>query len=209
MARKVGREPPPEPARRRRTAEEARTAILDAAEKRLVEGGPAGIRLQEVAADVGVSHPTILHHFGSREGLVEAVVARALESLHERLLEVVRSSPSDQNQMPDILERCYEALAHGHGRAFLWLTLSGYAPMMEELRVRSLAEAVHVVRVERRRGKKKEPPTFEDTYFTVLLPAFALLAMSATPPRNAEEAAGEKRFREWLAKLVHEHLEKG
>jgi AcrR family transcriptional regulator len=206
MARKVRPEPTP---RRRRTAEEARTAILDAAERRLVESGPAGIRLQEVAADVGVSHPTVLHHFGSREGLVEAVVARALESLHERLLEVVRTTPSDQNRVPDILEGCYEALAHGHGRAFLWLALSGYAPMMEELRVRSLAEAVHVVRVERRRSKKKEPPTFEDTYFTVLLPAFALLAMSATPPRNAEDAAVEKRFREWLAKIVHDHLEKG
>jgi len=37
--------------------------------------------LQEIAADVGVSHSTILHHFGSREALVEAVVTRALDGL--------------------------------------------------------------------------------------------------------------------------------
>ena len=49
----------------RRTAEAARAAILEAAEKRLAEAGPAGIRLQGVAADVGVSHPTVLHHFCS------------------------------------------------------------------------------------------------------------------------------------------------
>ena len=64
---------PPKPKRIRRTASEAKSMILDAAEKRLREFGPAGIKLQELAADVGVSHPAILHHFGSRDDLVEAV----------------------------------------------------------------------------------------------------------------------------------------
>lgn len=211
MPRKLRQKPPP---RKRRTAEGARTAILDAAEKRLVASGPAGIRLQEVAADVGVSHPTVLHHFGSREGLVEAVVARALDSLHARLLEVVRRSAPGADQLRTLLDGCYDALAsQGHGRAFLWLALSGYAPAMEELRVRALAEAVHVVRCERRRGK--EPvPTFEDTYFTVLLPALALLAMSVTArpdqEREPDDApCGAARFRAWLARRIHDHLEKG
>src|SRR5271165_5143251 len=85
--------------RRRRTGEEARTAILDAAEQRLVASGPAGIRLQEVAADVGVSHPTVLHHFGSREGLIEAVVVRALDSLHAGLLAAMNASPQGADQL--------------------------------------------------------------------------------------------------------------
>src|SRR5580693_3024846 len=85
--------PRDEAPRRRRTAEQARSAILDAAERRLVADGPGAIRLQEVAKDVGVSHPTVLHHFGSREGLVEAVVARALDSLHGGLLAAVQTAP--------------------------------------------------------------------------------------------------------------------
>src|SRR5271165_6132693 len=93
--------------RRRRTGEDARTAILDAAEQRLVASGPAGIRLQEVAADVGLSHPTVLHHFGSREGLVEAVVARALDSLHAGLLQAVRASPQGTDQLVTILDGCF------------------------------------------------------------------------------------------------------
>ncbi|MGH7329781.1 MAG: TetR/AcrR family transcriptional regulator, partial [Polyangiaceae bacterium] len=56
--------------RRRLDAEAARKLILDATERRLVRVGPSGIRLQEVAKDAGVSHPTVLHHFGSRELLV-------------------------------------------------------------------------------------------------------------------------------------------
>jgi hypothetical protein len=45
----------------RRTPEEARRLILDAAEACMAKAGPAGLRLQEVAEAAGVSHPTILH----------------------------------------------------------------------------------------------------------------------------------------------------
>jgi AcrR family transcriptional regulator len=195
--------------RKRRTAEEARTAILDAAERRLVESGPSGIRLQEVAADVGVSHPTVLHHFGSREGLVKAVVARALDSLHSRLLGAVGDAPKGPDQVTVMLDAVFDAMASGHGRAFMWLSLSGYTPAMEELRVRSLAEAVHSVR-RTKHVTKARMPTFEDTYFTVLLPALALLAMSVTGRIQDEEGmCGARRFRAWLARLLHEHLEHG
>src|SRR5437660_1109125 len=112
--------------RRRRTAEQARAAILDAAERRLVASGPAAIRLQEVASDVGVSHPTVLHHFGSREALVEAVVARALDSLQTGLLAGVRASPTGPDQVAALFESVFDTLVSGgHGRAFFWLALSG------------------------------------------------------------------------------------
>src|ERR1700761_1952547 len=66
----------------RRSPEEARARILDAAEGIMAKGGgPASLRLQDVARLAGISHPTILHHFGSREGLVRALNLRALERL--------------------------------------------------------------------------------------------------------------------------------
>src|SRR5258708_39165376 len=111
MPRKLASET--QPPRKRRTAEEARVAILDAAERRLVASGPAAIRLQEVAADVGVSHPTVLHHFGSREALVEAVVARALDSLHAGLLAAVRASPRRPDHVAALPESGFHALARG------------------------------------------------------------------------------------------------
>src|SRR5262245_6032327 len=81
--------PPHAGPRRRRTAEQAREEILDAAEKRLRDRGPDAIRLQEIAADVGISHPAVLHHFGSREGLVGAVTERAMNKLEHELLAVM------------------------------------------------------------------------------------------------------------------------
>jgi AcrR family transcriptional regulator len=197
--------------RRRRSAEEARAAILDAAEKRLVAAGPQGIRLQEVAADVGVSHPTVLHHFGSREKLVEAVVARAIDSLHEGLLLAVREAPGHPDRVRAMLDSVSRTLvAQGHGRAFMWLTLAGDGPNVEELRVRAIAEIVHEQRRERRAQKKKSMPPFEDTYFTILLPALALLAEAVIAPNldPQDEALSPERFRTWLAGLIHDHLEK-
>lgn len=200
------RTPSKSPPRKRRTAEQARSAILDAAEKRLVVGGPGAIRLQEVAADVGVSHPTVLHHFGSREGLIEAVVVRALDSLHAVLLATVRSSsPEHPGQVEAMLDGVFRALVEGgHGRAFLWLALSGYAPTVEELRVRSVADAVHEVRKERCKAMGKRAPPAEDTYFTVLLPALALLSLSVIG--HEDDPTGPVRFRAWLARLIHKHL---
>ena len=61
------------PRRRRRTAEVARREILDAAKLRLMEGGPDNVRLKLIGEDVGLSHSSILHHFGSRDGLMEAL----------------------------------------------------------------------------------------------------------------------------------------
>ncbi|WP_335986991.1 helix-turn-helix domain-containing protein, partial [Spongiibacter tropicus] len=80
-----------EPKKRvRRTKEEAQRVILDAAEERLANGGPEALRLQDIAADVGISHPAILHHFESRDGLVLALSLRTLSNLREGLIELLK-----------------------------------------------------------------------------------------------------------------------
>jgi len=233
VPKSVASTPPPSTGsiRKRRTADEARGAILDVAEELLVAAGPAGIRLQEVAAKAGLSHPTVLHHFGSREGLVEAVVARALDSLHAGLLTAVQTASSGPDEVAELLDRVFETLfVGGHARAVLWLALEGYEGTMEQLHVRPLALAVHEVRctlhkareAERTKAKngekhvKRAPPSFEDTYFTVLLPALALLSMAVMGGRpggasaaREDEECGSRRFRDWLARRIHAHLENG
>ena len=75
--------------RRRRSAPEARQAILRAAEKRLVEGGPEAVRVQLVAADVGVTDAAVHHHFGSREGLLEALLRFSGRRLRDEVEEIL------------------------------------------------------------------------------------------------------------------------
>ncbi len=63
---------------------ERRSAIVDAAVELFARSGYQGTALSEIAERVGVSAPAILHHFGSKSGLLVAVLAdvdqRHLES---------------------------------------------------------------------------------------------------------------------------------
>jgi hypothetical protein len=123
------------------------------------------------------------------------------------------SAPGDTSEVRALLEGVSDALAGGgNGRAYLWLALDGYAPPIDAMGVRAVAEAVHEVRRERLRSKGKRAPSFEDTYFTILLPALSLLSLSVIDkPTGAagEDADQLKRFRAWLARLIHSHLEDG
>lgn len=56
-----------------------RRAIMDAALEAIVESGPAGWSLRELARRAGVSHAAPAHHFGDKAGLLTAVAAEGFE----------------------------------------------------------------------------------------------------------------------------------
>ncbi len=60
---------------RAETTERTRREILDAAQRVFLEDGEYELPLDAVAARAGVSTRTLLRHFGSREGLIEAGIA--------------------------------------------------------------------------------------------------------------------------------------
>ena len=60
----------------------AETALLDAAERLLVDVGHAGITTRRLAEEAGVNHGLVHYYFGSNENLL----ARALERFTERLI---------------------------------------------------------------------------------------------------------------------------
>jgi TetR/AcrR family transcriptional regulator len=51
--------------------------LLEAARAVFAEHGFHGARLQDVAGRAGVRHPTLLYHYGSKEGLYAAVIEAA------------------------------------------------------------------------------------------------------------------------------------
>ena len=80
-------------------------------------------------------------------------------------------------------------------------TLDGVSP---------LAEALHSAR-----AAQGTPATPEDSYFTVLLVAFALFgdaiagSLFRGETEGNEDLASRERFRVWLARLVQTHIEAG
>jgi AcrR family transcriptional regulator len=191
--------------RRRRTVEEARAEILAAATSILRDEGPAGIRLKDVAQRAGLSHPTVLHHFGSREGLLDAVVAQSMESVHLGLQEGLKAAPGEHN-VRKLLDFVSSQLQES-GRTLLQLSLAGHGSGVDGLKLDQLVEMIHALRKHMRAERGAKAPTREDTYFTVLLAALSLLSLSVLETQS--RTIDGKRFRAWLAKVMHHHLERG
>jgi AcrR family transcriptional regulator len=211
---RVHRTRAPREARRRRTSDEARAAILDAAERRLVTSGPAGIRLQEVAADVGVSHPTVLHHFGSREALVREVCIRQFTAISDDLVKALAGSGGEPEEVGALLDSVAKAVhAHGHARALFWLALEGmFTKRDEDQRLYKIGLAAQQLRTRKRKGK---PAPLDDTLNVLALSTLAVLAEAVIGPHilgdlglGDDEKAGA-RFRAWLGRLLADHLEHG
>jgi AcrR family transcriptional regulator len=196
------------PRRRRLSSEEAREAILAATEKRLREIGPDALRLQDIANDVGLSHPTVLHHVGNREALVSAVVARSMLKLETDLIACFTPGvgPAELittlHQVDDVMR------VRGQARLVAWLALTQPAGTnKKDSRLADVAAALHAART----MLGKENPTFEDTAFGVVLAATAMFGLALLGPQllmmvglGGDEATLH-RFREQLAGLLLEH----
>ncbi len=55
---------------------DVKTAIMDAAERRMQHGGFAGFSFREIAADVGIKSSSVHYHFPTKDDLAAAVIRR-------------------------------------------------------------------------------------------------------------------------------------
>ena len=60
------------------SARQSRARILEAARGEFAQHGFTRARLQDIAERAGLTHPTLLYHFGSKEGLYAAVIEQAM-----------------------------------------------------------------------------------------------------------------------------------
>jgi TetR/AcrR family transcriptional repressor of mexJK operon len=67
---------------------EKRQAILDAARRLFAERGIDGCPIEAIAAASDVSKVTVYRHFGEKGGIFEALVAREIDRLAERIGEI-------------------------------------------------------------------------------------------------------------------------
>jgi AcrR family transcriptional regulator len=193
----------------RRTAEDARRQILDAAEIRLAQTGPAGIRLQDVAADLGISHPVILHHFGSREGLIRALTDRAVEELRDKLMLALNAADI---RTESILGEVFNAFRGGLAQRLAWLAITG----TDERREDHDRVTLEIVRLVHEMRVANAPPGVavdeEDTrsiVYLVTAAAFGDAIFGAQLRRRAglsQDAAAGKAFQRWFAELLRLHL---
>jgi AcrR family transcriptional regulator len=182
-------------ARRRRPAAETRADILKSAERRLREAGPGALRLDEIAADVGISRQAVLHHFGSREGVLRAVVEQAWGGLFKDLAGLADSDldPTGFVELVDDVAR-----RRGNARLGAWLLLSG----------QGLPESWFQGAASQLPGRLKGDADARDTAYSTLLVGAALFGDAIFGVRlrqvlglpDSEEDRSD--FRRWLAERV-------
>jgi AcrR family transcriptional regulator len=86
-----------------RTPEQTRNRLLEAALDTMREYGYGGLTLDAVARNAGVSKGGLLHHFRSKEALIEAILRHLFSEFEVR----VQSYYEEDTQQPGRLLRAY------------------------------------------------------------------------------------------------------
>ena len=107
-----------------------RRELLDAAYRYVLEHGLADLSLRPLAAAIGSSPRVLLFLFGSKDGLVQALLARARADERAVLDQVWRASVA--GGPPAAAEAIWAWLAAPEHRALLILWLEGYARALVE-----------------------------------------------------------------------------
>lgn len=115
------------PKRLRRSAGAARDNILEAAEALLTAGGPQDLKLTEVARGAGVATATVLHHFGSIDGVQAALMERMVTALVARVMAIAAESP-DGFLGVEADQALFDAFdGRGAARLAAWMVMTGEA----------------------------------------------------------------------------------
>ncbi|MFZ4163820.1 TetR/AcrR family transcriptional regulator [Brevundimonas sp. NPDC058933] len=133
------------PRRRRRSPDEARREAVVSARALLLSGGPTAVTLSAVAADIGVTHANLIHHFGSAAGLQSALMGSMVADLNEALGTAVVRLRTDEGAPLELVNAVFDAFAEGGaGRLAAWIAMSGDLSHLEPVRaaVRDLVEAI-------------------------------------------------------------------
>ena len=111
---------------------ETEQALLDAAERLLVEVGAAGMTTRQVAKAAGVNHGLVHYYFGS----VEQLLVRVLERFTERLIERQRQMYAEEAPFLDKWRTAMAYLEEDLPYQKLWFELQALAWNRPELHER-------------------------------------------------------------------------
>ncbi len=179
----------------RRTPEEARSLILEVAARRLGEMGLEGLNISGVAQEAGMSHATVIHHFGSTGAMREELLKKMTTELLVDVMDALQAHESTEG----VLDRLFSKLSQGgHGRLVAWLLLdqstgewSAQSPDTKQM-FKSIIDTI-----------AEEAGSERDAKQQVFLVALAAMGLGIAGDRLAEliglDQADQQEFPHWLA----------
>jgi AcrR family transcriptional regulator len=195
----------------RRSKEDARRAILESAHGILLKEGLEAVRVQRVAAEVGMTDAAVHYHFHNHAGLIEALLRHCGRRL---VAEISAASPDparplDLRSVSRAMQRAY--VDHGSARMVVWLKLAGWRPRGSGM-LSGLVTSVHARRSTRAKARGTPSPSVDDTKFLVTLLnaahiSQALLGDAMLKAVDADGSeAGQQRFLDWATNWVAQQI---
>jgi TetR/AcrR family transcriptional regulator len=108
-----------------------RKHLLSCALRLFVARGYEGVCVQEIVEAAGVTKPTLYHYFGSKRGLLEALLEDGLAELH-RQLAVAADYQHDLPKTLPLIARVYFDFAKSHRELYRMLLCLWFAPLESE-----------------------------------------------------------------------------
>ena len=179
--------------RRRRTPQDAKREILAAAEQLLVARGPSGVTVRAVAERVGMTDAGVNHHFGSRDGLLEALLRYGGRRVRTELDAITRTWLAHGARLGPLVTVLSGFYRSGYGQLVLSLHAAGWRDDGSGM-LQPVVDALHHARST---GSNGQPPDMFDTQLAiaalhqalVLEPTFGPAARRSTgiPIRQATD----------------------
>lgn len=192
----------------RRTLEASREAILEVAERHLVEDGPAGVKVQKIGRELGISDATIHYHFGNRDGLLEALLRHSGQRFSRELAQASEGEqPIDARKVLGLLNDLYGK--RGGARLAAWLVQSGWTPAGSGMLL-DLCQRLNAQQALEAEANGAPPPTLEDTQKLVALLsalAFTQAIMGDALPRSVGlDGLEASALDSWALRQTHQLL---
>ncbi|WP_165872928.1 TetR/AcrR family transcriptional regulator [Nocardioides jejuensis] len=112
----------PTGSRRRLSAEDRRSQIVETAAEVFIENGYQGTSLEDIAAHAGITRPLIYHYFRDKDALYLEVLTRARAALDAAIIDRVPADASPEEQLRGGIEGYFHFVRdHMH----LWELLFG------------------------------------------------------------------------------------
>jgi AcrR family transcriptional regulator len=110
----------------RRSPDESRRVILEAAAALLIEGGSHAVQVRAVAERVGMTDAGVAHHFGSRDELLVALLRHGALRLRETVQQAVARWLDDGTDVAGLVARIAAVYAEGYGELAIALHAAGW-----------------------------------------------------------------------------------
>ena len=86
-----------------------RARILDAAERLFAQKGHEATSLREITTEAQVNLASVHYHFGSKDGLVQAVCIQLIDALNRERISLLDSCEANRQERPDHMAKVLDA----------------------------------------------------------------------------------------------------